>query len=66
MTEKFINNNLLRIPSFSRGWLIEFLPWEKVLTNYYKIAQIKVSKLYTKVIVIYSKTELTAKFKSKN
>ena len=32
----------------------------------YKIAQIKVSKLYTKVIVIYSKTELTAKFKSKN
>ena len=41
MTEKFINNNLLRIPSFSRGWLIEFLPWEKVLTNYYKIAQIK-------------------------
>ena len=41
MTEKSINNNLLRIPSFSRGWLIEFLPWEKVLTNYYKIAQIK-------------------------
>ena len=41
MTEKSINHNLLRIPSFSRGWLIEFLPWEKVLTDYYKIAQIK-------------------------